>query len=308
MTDPSILAFPAVLVEAFTATACGGNGAAVVWLDRPLGDAILQGIARSLNQSETAFLLHHHDRWLLRWFTPSCEVPLCGHATLAAALALGHWRQLGVGHPAALHSRSGPLEVQLAAVCATGQPGQASIVLPGGGLQAAAISDELKHHLRRCLGADPQGYWHSALGYRVVLLDPQAPLAGADLAVEDLPPSEASGLVLMQPLGASAALQVLGEPCRYQLRFLAPGLGIPEDPVTGSAHALVAPWWMARLGVGELGGWQCSHRPGGMVSRVLSSGMIRLDGAGHLLWDGTLQVGSSAACDLGASIWASLSP
>jgi predicted PhzF superfamily epimerase YddE/YHI9 len=112
----------------------------------------------------------------------------------------------------------------------------------------------------------------------------------------------------MQLLSDSAAVEVLGEPCRYQLRFLAPGLGIPEDPVTGSAHALVAPWWMERLGCERLGGWQCSHRPGGMVSARHSSGMIRLEGAGHLLWDGTLRLGSSDGYDLDGPTWASLLP
>jgi len=83
-------ALPALLVEAFAAGPCSGNGAAVVLLDQPLGDGWLQGIARSLNQSETAFLLQQQGQWCLRWFTPTCEVPLCGHGTLAALLALGH--------------------------------------------------------------------------------------------------------------------------------------------------------------------------------------------------------------------------
>ncbi|MFM7268616.1 MAG: PhzF family phenazine biosynthesis protein, partial [Cyanobium sp.] len=82
----------------------------------------------------------------------------------------------------------------------------------------------------------------------------------------------------------------------YQLRFFAPGLGIPEDPVTGSAHALVAPWWQARLQRPRVVGWQCSDRPGGMVCEAASSGMIRLYGAGHLLWDGVLRTLSAHRC------------
>jgi PhzF family phenazine biosynthesis protein len=304
----SPIRWPAVLVEAFTANACGGNGAAVVLLDRPVADRRLQAIARSLNQSETAFLLRLENRWLLRWFTPGCEVPLCGHATLAATLALGHWQRLPCGSAATLNSRSGPLEVHLAATCPEGHPAQASIVLPSSGLIEAPVSGELQNYLQACLGASAAGYWRSPLGYRVVLLEQEVPLAAADLAAKALPRSEAAGLVLMQALSEASAIEVLGEPCRYQLRFLAPALGIPEDPVTGSAHALVAPWWMERLGCLRLGAWQCSHRPGGMVSEVHSSGMIRLEGAGHLLWDGTLQLGSSDACDLDAPTWASLLP
>lgn len=302
------LTMAAVLVEAFSETACAGNGAAVVLLDRPWADATLQAIAGSLNQSETAFLLPCQGHWLLRWFTPTCEVPLCGHATLAACLALGHWQRLPMGCSTSLHSRSGPLPVNLLSPCQAERAGQASIVLPSGGLSSAPVSEALQHYLECSLATRAEGYWHSPLGYRVVLLPPEAPLAAADLRAAPLPPSEAAGLVLMQLLSDSAAVEVLGEPCRYQLRFLAPGLGIPEDPVTGSAHALVAPWWMERLGCERLGGWQCSHRPGGMVSARHSSGMIRLEGAGHLLWDGTLRLGSSDGYDLDGPTWASLLP
>ncbi|MFM7312134.1 MAG: PhzF family phenazine biosynthesis protein, partial [Cyanobium sp.] len=79
----------AVLIEAFSDRACAGNGAAVVLLDAARNGEWLQAVAGSLRQSETAFLLRQDGRWLLRWFTPSCEVPLCGHATLASLLALG---------------------------------------------------------------------------------------------------------------------------------------------------------------------------------------------------------------------------
>jgi predicted PhzF superfamily epimerase YddE/YHI9 len=86
----------------------------------------------------------------------------------------------------------------------------------------------------------------------------------------------------------------------YRLRFFAPRLGIREDPVTGSAHALVSRWWQERLGRARVVGWQCSDRPGGVVSEGGSSGMIRLTGKGVLLWDGHLKVlphGCGEACD-----------
>jgi PhzF family phenazine biosynthesis protein len=300
---------PAVLVEAFTDRPCGGNGAAVVLLDRPLSAEPMQAIARSLNQSETAFLwAHSSGHWLLRWFTPTCEVDLCGHATLAATLALGHWQQLQPEQPLALHSRSGPLAVCLGCADAAA-PAQASIVLPSSGLEPAEASPELLAYLDQQLGARPQAFWHSPLGYHVVLLAADAPLATSQWPVESLPLAEQAGLVLMQPLPADEAgssPQVLGETCDYQLRFLAPGLGIPEDPVTGSAHALVAPWWLEQLGRTTTLGWQCSHRPGGMRCEAVSSGMIRLTGAGHLLWDGTLQLGGSACWPSDQDAWSSL--
>jgi PhzF family phenazine biosynthesis protein len=296
MTQPPSLCCPALLVEAFSATPCGGNGAAVVLLEQPLAAAAMQALARSLNQSETAFLLRHATGWLLRWFTPTCEVPLCGHATLAATLALGHWGLLQPGEATSLLSRSGSLAVQLHP-----QARAASITLPSSPLQPITPSEELRAYLKDKLGAEPQACWHSALGYRVVLLPPETPLPAAALPARSLPQEVWPGLVLMQRIEAEGAAlapqpRVLGEACDYQLRFLAPGLGIDEDPVTGSAHALVAPWWQEQLARSRVVGWQCSDRPGGMVCEAASSGMIRLSGAGHLLWDGTLQPGCPALC------------
>ncbi|MCP9926975.1 PhzF family phenazine biosynthesis protein [Cyanobium sp. CH-040] len=278
---------PALLVEAFAERPCSGNGAAVVLLGEPLADQALQAVARSLNQSETAFLLRDGERWLLRWFTPACEVKLCGHATLAATLALGHWQLLAPGAAAALHSRSGPLSVELDAT----QPALARIVLPSSPLEPLSPSQPLLDWLRHQGLAEPLGCWQApSLDYRVVLLTPQAPLAGLTAAVDTLPAEARPGLVLMQALPPAQAPTVVGRASHYQLRFFAPGLGIPEDPVTGSAHALVAPWWLQQLGRRDVVGWQCSPRPGGMVCEPASSGMIRLCGTGHLLWDGTLRL------------------
>ena len=94
----------------------------------------------------------------------------------------------------------------------------------------------------------------------------------------------------------------------YQLRFFAPGLGIDEDPVTGSAHALVAPYWLERTGRHQVVGWQPSQRSGGMVASAAASGMIQLLGSGHLLWDGRLHFksGDYSCVDGGLGEWAAL--
>lgn len=275
---------PAVLVEAFSDRACAGNGAAVVLLERPADDGWLQGIAASLRQSETAFLLPHRDEWLLRWFTPTCEVPLCGHATLASLLALQHWQLLASGAATRFHSRSGPLAARLD----PHQPGQGQICLPAAALHPAPCCEALQRLLRERLGESAQEFWTSDLGYSVALLSARAPLAAMACIAADLPQSLRAGLVLMQPVAEASAHRVASLPVDYQLRFFAPGLGIDEDPVTGSAHALVAPWWMDRLGRDAVVGWQCSDRPGGLRCEGVSSGMIRLTGTGYLLWDGTL--------------------
>ncbi len=282
----------AVLVEAFSEAPGAGNGAAVVRLPGPVSDGWLQTVAGSLRQSETAFLLADGDRWLLRWFTPTCEVPLCGHATLAALLALGHWGDLGPGQGLAFHSRSGALAVELERSPDGTGCGRGWISLPGGDMTAAAVPAALEALLRRRRLGSAEGFWRSPLGYAVALLPVGAPLERLDGLAEELPQDLRGGLVLMQGWtagsGGEEPARVGGEAADYRLRFFAPGLGIPEDPVTGSAHALVAPWWMERLGRSRVVGWQCSDRPGGMVCEAASSATIRLSGSGHLLWDGTL--------------------
>ncbi|WP_199289248.1 PhzF family phenazine biosynthesis isomerase [Cyanobium sp. FACHB-13342] len=297
---------PAVLVEAFAAGPCRGNGAAVVLLDQPLGDGGLQAIARSLNQSETAFLLRQQDRWCLRWFTPTCEVPLCGHATLAALLALGHWQLLEAGQPVSLWTRSGPLAVRLELPGGPNQPASGSVVLPSAGLLPAEPTPPLIRLLQGRLGVKPTDYWGSSLGYRIALLPPEAPLAAMASVASELQGPDRMGLVLMQSLEGleqDPPPSVLGQRADYQLRFFAPGLGIEEDPVTGSAHALVAPFWLDQLKRPSVVGWQCSPRPGGMVLETASSGMIRLSGTGHLLWNGTLHVQADGC---GVEPWAAL--
>lgn len=284
---------PAVLIEAFSERPGAGNGAAVVLLEGPglpelSGDGWMQVIAGSLRQSETAFLVPHGEEWLLRWFTPTREVPLCGHATLASLLALRHWQRLEAGACTRFHTRSGPLEVRLDAE----REGMGHLQLPSGGLQVASPPASLLTLLFSKLGCGVKGFWRSALGYCVALLPQSAPLASMEPIGAILEGDLRLGLVLMQSLGPMGdgiePSLVGGVPADYQLRFFAPGLGIEEDPVTGSAHALVAPYWMEWLGRSSVVGWQCSDRPGGMGCEAGSSGMIRLSGMGSLLWDGTL--------------------
>ena len=288
-----------VLVEAFADGPCRGNGAAVVKLEAPLADPVLQGLATSLNQSETAFLWCNEGRWILRWFTPSREVPLCGHATLAACVALGHWGLLEPLEPIQLFSRSGPLPVQLHGPAA-GQTSTAQIELPTQGLVDSECPAYLGRLLVQGLGQYPQQFWRSNLGYSVVLVDRSCPLDTMPSMASQLEASEAQGLVLMQAVCADAAQKprVLGSPADYQLRFFAPGLGIPEDPVTGSAHALVAPYWMQVCGRSDVVGWQCSPRPGGMVCERVAGDKIQITGTAYRLLEGSINVDTMGS-DLG---------
>ena len=285
----------AVLVEAFSDRPCSGNGAAVVRLDEPCSDAWMQRLAGSLKQSETAFLLPHSDGWLLRWFTPSCEVALCGHATLAALIALQHWQLLDASGSTTFQTRSGPLPVRL-------RDSLGELTLPSAPLEPEPLPGDLARLLASQLGCGSDGFWRSNLGYSVVLLPAQAPLAGLACIARELGSGEAPGLVLMQPLPPGSAASVAGHPADYQLRFFAPGLGIDEDPVTGSAHALIAPYWLNRLQRQRVVGWQCSPRPGGMICEPASSGMIRLSGSGVLLWSGHLHL-QPGVCSGAAERW-----
>jgi predicted PhzF superfamily epimerase YddE/YHI9 len=279
---------PAVLVEAFTSEPLHGNGAAVVLLEQPASAAWMQRLAGSFKQSETAFLhCSNAGQWRLRWFTPSCEVPLCGHATLAATLALAHWGRLQQGTTLQLASRSGALAVGLE----SRWPGSASLVLPSGGLQPLPLPAALD----AVLGSPIEAYWGSGLGYRVALLPASADLAGMDNPAAHLQGQDRMGLVVMQALPTGGP-DLMDGPCDYQLRFFAPGLGIDEDPVTGSAHALVAPWWMERLQRAQVRGWQASARRGGMLCDDAGAGLVRLTGAGQLLWDGQINA-SGSGCD-----------
>ena len=280
-----------VLIEAFADGPCRGNGAAVVHLEAPLADPVLQGLATSLNQSETAFLWSNNGRWMLRWFTPSREVPLCGHATLAACVALGHWGLLQPLEPIQLFSLSGPLPVQLHQAAA-GVLSTAQIELPAQGLKASECPVYLKRLLLDALGRPPLTFWRSKLGYAVVLIEPSCRLDTMASLASQLEANEAQGLVVMQAVSANAEQgpMVLNRRADYQLRFFAPGLGIPEDPVTGSAHALVAPYWMQVCGRSDVVGWQCSPRPGGMVCERVEADRIQITGSAYRLLEGTINL------------------
>lgn len=287
-----------VLIQAFAELPFQGNGAAVVLLDRDADPGWMQSVAASFKQSETAFLLRWADQqpdqtsappWALRWFTPTCEVPLCGHATLAAGLALAHWGELVPGEFTLLQTRSGPLAVSVHGA----GPSTVELELPRSALELCSPPQQLAP----LLGQEPLLTWRSSLGYWVALLPATADLASLEaLALaQGLGPELSEGLVVMQPSSPSGpGPTVLGESADYQLRFFAPGLGITEDPVTGSAHALVAPWWCEQLGRGRVVGWQASKQGGGMLCKPLSSGMIQLTGAGQLVWDGVLMTGCAA--------------
>lgn len=274
---PGASVTPFAVVDAFTDRPMAGNPAAVVVLDAWPADAWLQGVAAELALSETAFVLPTGDptRWGLRWFTPLVEVALCGHATLAAAHTL--WEDGRAPHDAqlAFDTRSGPLRahrrdgrVELdfpsRPVLAGPAPGWIERVLPGARyLGATAAATALERNA-------------------LVELDDPAALRAArpDLAVL-LAVDEVAGLIVTSA-GDEPGVD-------YLLRYFAPAVGIPEDPVTGSAHCTTAPLWAARLCRATLQAHQASAR-GGDLSVTAAGDRVLLAGEAVRTVTGALHV------------------
>lgn len=227
-------------VAAFTTERFGGNPAAVVPLETWIDDGLMQKIAAETNLSETAFFVPDGDNtWHIRWFTPTVEVPLCGHATLATAAVLRD----KLGHtdwPISFQSASGPLEVD-----SVGE----SLVLdfPVNSPQAAEAPDGLAE----ALGADVLECYEGGDMLMAVLAD-ESTVAALSPDLPALAGLRWNGVI------ATAA----GDSVDFVSRFFAPAIGIDEDPVTGSAHCLLTPYWADRLGKQAMDARQISDRVG----------------------------------------------
>jgi predicted PhzF superfamily epimerase YddE/YHI9 len=239
-------------VDAFTGTPFAGNPAAVVMLPDWPADPMLQLMAAEHNLSETAFVVRRDAWYELRWFTPTVEVDLCGHATLAAAYVL--FRH--AGHPGTtvqFRSQSGPLGVERAGEL---------LVLDFPSRPAAPCP--APEALVRGLGWEPVEVL-KARDYLAVFAD-EAEVRALNPDMRSLAGLECTGVIATAP-GASAALPgraAAGSPgsVDFVSRFFAPQCGIPEDPVTGSAHCTLVPYWAARLGKRKLAARQVSARGG----------------------------------------------
>ncbi len=257
---------PIFTVDAFTDQAFAGNPAAVCLLERPRDAAWMQSVAREMNLSETAFLTPHAgDGFDLRWFTPAVEVALCGHATLASAHVLWESGMLGRTDPARFHTASGVLTATRA----------------GDGIEMdfpAKPVTEAKPAvgLVEALGVKPVFVGRNAFDYFVEVAS-EDEVRGAQPDHGRLGTIEVRGVVLTSRPARGAAAAARGErrsgngrsgACDFVSRFFAPGSGVPEDPVTGSAHCALAPYWAAKLGRTAMTGRQLSQRVGIVRVRV----------------------------------------
>jgi PhzF family phenazine biosynthesis protein len=263
----SFMVLPIYQVDAFADAVFKGNPAAVMPLDSWLDDALLQAIAMENNLPETAYIVEGTDGYALRWFTPQVEVDLCGHATLAAAHVL--FEHLGYsGDEIRFHTHSGVLRVHR-----TG----ARLTLDFPATELVAIDVDID--VCKALGATAS----EALA--------PAGKAGARLYIyefeDDIATLNPDFNALLQASAHPVIVSAPGNECDAVSRFFAPQVGINEDPVTGSAHCSLVPYWAARLKKRELACRQISAR-GGRLDCELRDKRVFMTGTAVTFMHGTV--------------------
>lgn len=256
-------------VDAFTDKLFSGNPAAVCLLDAARDDVWMRNVAAEMNLSETAFLLPQDDGFSLRWFTPTTEVDLCGHATLASAHVLWETGLLAADEVARFYTRSGLLTaVTHPPVIELNFPAQSQT--PAGAPPA----------LLAALGVTPVYVAQCGAKYLIEVAD--------EATVRQLRPDFAA---LRQMPGRGVAVTSAASSPDYDFisRYFAPWVGIDEDPVTGSIHCCLGPFWGERLGKTTLNAYQASPRGGAFQIR-LDGERVRLGGTAVTIFCGALVV------------------
>ena len=246
------------VVDAFTAQPFRGNPAAVCLLQQPASEQWMRDVAREMNLSETAFLHRENDGHRLRWFTPTVEVALCGHATLASAHVLWQEGHLPKGEQARFHTLSGLLTADR----------------DGDGIRLdfpakPAQRTDAPAGLLTALGVTAPAYVGRNQFDYIVEVD-------SDDVVRSVKPDMAL-LTGVEARGVIVTARSSNPEFDFVSRFFAPAAGVPEDPVTGSAHCCLTPYWAERLGKTEMTAYQASAR-GGVVKVALRSDRVWLIG------------------------------
>lgn len=234
-----------IQVDAFTNKPFGGNPAAVCIMDAPADETWMQNVAMEMNLSETAFLHPENGGYRLRWFTPIAEVELCGHATLASAHALWETGAVPPSEEARFHTLSGLLTARL-------DNGRIFMDFPA----TVAAECEMPDHLEAAIGVHPIWVGRSKFDYLAVI--------GSEDNLRQMVPD----MVAMGNID-SRGIIVTARAADYDFvsRAFFPRFNIDEDPVTGSAHCTLAPYWRDILGKDEMLAWQASARGGEVLVR-----------------------------------------
>jgi len=261
------MGIPLYQVDAFTDKLFSGNPAAVCILTAAAEDRWMQQVAAEMNLSETAFVRVRQDGCDLRWFTPLVEVELCGHATLAAAHILWSEGYLAAEQPAKFLTKSGWLTARVV-------DGWIELDFPAEPPQAA----DPPPGLLEALGVQAKYIGRNRLDYLVEVETAEI--------VRDLCPDFAA-LARAIPSGVIVTSKTDDPSCDFVSRYFDPGEGIAEDPVTGSAHCCLGPYWQAKLGKQEFTAFQASSRGGTLQVRV-DHDRVYLRGRAVTVWKGTL--------------------
>lgn len=246
-------------IDAFTDVPFAGNPAAVCLLDGPAESAWMQDVAREMNLSETAFVHPSRQVFSLRWFTPAVEVELCGHATLATAHALWEERWLDPGEPALFDTLSGRLSANRR----------------GDGIELdfpAEYPEECEPPaglLESLGGVSPVAVARNRFDVLVEVAD-EATVRSLRPDFQRLSAVPVRGVAVT----ARAGNELVSSGIDFVSRFFAPAVGVDEDPVTGSAHCCLGPWWAGRLGTDDLLARQLSDRGGTVGVRVRSDRVL----------------------------------
>ncbi len=265
------------IVDAFAEHPFSGNPAAVCLLSGSVQDDWMQALAAEMNLSETAFVWAEGAGWRLRWFTPTVEVDLCGHATLAAAHVLWDTGAAPDSETLTFATLSGELTARRAGRgIEMNFPAEPAVEMgagevPAGFIEALRLSDVACTVGRNRLDLLVEVVDEAA----VRALTPDFPAIGR---------LDARGVIVTSRPGR-ATVESLG--VDFVSRYFAPAAGVPEDPVTGSAHCALGPWWAARLGKERLVGAQLSQR-GGIVGVACEDTRVLLSGAAVTVLQGSL--------------------
>lgn len=268
------MSIPYYVIDAFTADPFRGNPAAVCWLESPRDARWMQAVAAEMNLSETAFVEPRPDGFGLRWFTPTIEVPLCGHATLASAHMLYTSGRLERGKAARFHTQSGLLTARADGNwIALDFPAFESVpATPRSALVEAVGVRPVESRRVDRKGTD--SFWILELASEAEVRS-AAPRFSAMTACAPDP-------VIVTARAETSAFDFVS-------RFFAPGHGIDEDPVTGAAHCMLGPYWRTKLGRDELVGFQASRR-GGVVRVGMRGDRVELRGEAVTVSEGTILV------------------